>query len=1468
MSTLADLFVRIFGDDTQAQRVMRRVRTDLGRLDRTRVNPRVRLDSGRTAEQVTALRANLYDLRRKEVMIPIRLSRIDGEIAIVKRQIQDLENQKATAEVGVDTRGMDVEIEKAKRRLATLERRRIRIPVELERVAGEIASIEAQLAALEHKRIRIPIDIDTKNLRGQQVRISKMFSWPLLIGGASVAAGSLAAVTAGLFSMGAAATPAFAAITAGGNSLLALGQGAAVAVGAFNGVGTALKAMTAVDDAAANNAVNNAKQREAAAESIRAANVSLANAIRNQREQEIDGQRSIREAIRRVSDARASGNDRILSAERTLRNAQEDSRQAQKDLTRARKDAVTQLNDLRASLSDIALDEEDATLGLIRAQERLQEAQRASSGASVLDMREANLAVRQAQARLADVKKQHQEVVEQVADGERKGVAGAANVIAARDKLAEAQEREADAAREARDAQVSAARDVADAQEGVARAQEAAARTAGDAARSVAEAQHQVKVANDAAALSSEKTASQVNTLAAAMSKLSPAAQQFVRFLHDELLPDLKQLKTAASENLFPQLTQALRTLSAGLLPTFVKGTKETADALGDLAVEAAGVLTSGPFRRDFAALLSANAGLIRTYGSAGLSLASVFKDIAVASIPVTQRFADFVKSTSESAAAMTEAGRESGKLEGFFNRAGDVAAQLGRILGNIGLGIFHVGQAGQESGQKLLDSFEQATAKFKEMTGLADTQNKLKEYFEVTAESTKAFGRLLNTTFLELMKLGGDDHLPALIESVRTDLVPALGDALSAASRAFGPKIVSFLTTLAGTFERLTGDGGALTAFVETLNSIFTGLNKILDSPFGGFVNELLKIAGVAAALGLVASALSGIGGVVSIVIGVLATLSATTLAVVAGIAAVAAIFVVAYKKNDEFRARVDQLADALGAKLGPVLSAIGDFITQKVWPALKQFGGYLINTVVPAVLDFATGLGEDLYPIVEAVEKFFKERIVPAIGKLTQAFKDAWPGISNLIKVIGGLILVAVKLVAKIIGFVIPWILKLAGPIFGAVISVIGLVIKIFGKLSGVVASVVRFVINTFLTMVGAIVRGAADAFGWVPGLGGKLKGAADAFDRFKNDVNSKLKAIDDKDVKVGVQLSDDAKKTIKSFGKRNVVLDSRGEVKYVRLPNGGKFYAYAAGGRVKGPGGPTDDAIDAKLSNDEHVVTAKEVTGAGGHAAVEATRAMWRAAGGAGPKFRVSTDFPGGVAVSRMANKIRGVRDVTASGVQDTFGTYLAMQQQVANYGPGGKFAFPLPKGKYRVGVGWKGYKNHNGQDFPVPLGTPTYAPFGGQMKVTDLGNRSYGRYVAIQAGGMKYIGAHLSRFARGSGPVAKGELVGFTGSTGNSTGPHLHTGFFRNGRVVNPRSVLSFDRGGLLYPGQMGMNFGRKPERVSNPEETQILRDLLDSIKRNGRGGPTVIQQVTVEKRRTAFEMAEAASRAFDNGWTGI
>ena len=98
-------------------------------------------------------------------------------------------------------------------------------------------------------------------------------------------------------------------------------------------------------------------------------------------------------------------------------------------------------------------------------------------------------------------------------------------------------------------------------------------------------------------------------------------------------------------------------------------------------------------------------------------------------------------------------------------------------------------------------------------------------------------------------------------------------------------------------------------------------------------------------------------------------------------------------------------------------------------------------------------------------------------------------------------------------------------------------------------------------------------------------------------------------------------------------------------------------------------------------------------------------------------------------------------------------------------------------------------HTGVDMACPTGTPILASMSGRVTTTGI-NRVYGNYVIIDHGnGYQTLYAHMSKIIATKGQwVSQGTRIGLVGSTGYSTGPHLHFTVYKNGKLVNPMTVL--------------------------------------------------------------------------------
>ena len=101
----------------------------------------------------------------------------------------------------------------------------------------------------------------------------------------------------------------------------------------------------------------------------------------------------------------------------------------------------------------------------------------------------------------------------------------------------------------------------------------------------------------------------------------------------------------------------------------------------------------------------------------------------------------------------------------------------------------------------------------------------------------------------------------------------------------------------------------------------------------------------------------------------------------------------------------------------------------------------------------------------------------------------------------------------------------------------------------------------------------------------------------------------------------------------------------------------------------------------------------------------------------------------------------------------------------------------------------YEFHTGIDFSAPAGTPVYATGGGKVVAVGYDKR-LGLFVKIKHLKNIYtLYGHLSKVVVKKGQIVqKGQVIGYVGSTGRSTGPHLHYQVSVNGVVVNPRAYL--------------------------------------------------------------------------------
>jgi murein DD-endopeptidase MepM/ murein hydrolase activator NlpD len=137
---------------------------------------------------------------------------------------------------------------------------------------------------------------------------------------------------------------------------------------------------------------------------------------------------------------------------------------------------------------------------------------------------------------------------------------------------------------------------------------------------------------------------------------------------------------------------------------------------------------------------------------------------------------------------------------------------------------------------------------------------------------------------------------------------------------------------------------------------------------------------------------------------------------------------------------------------------------------------------------------------------------------------------------------------------------------------------------------------------------------------------------------------------------------------------------------------------------------------------------------------------------------------------------------------------------------------------------GYRRmHEGMDFKASYGTPIVAVSDGRVSAAGRAG-GCGIAVRIEHGsGLSTRYCHMSRMAVSGGQaVRRGQVIGYVGSTGLSTGPHLHYEMYRGGRVINPASVQFVSRAELS--GTELIDFRRQLLRLKEIEVGAALKEL--------------------------------------------
>lgn len=361
-----------------------------------------------------------------------------------------------------------------------------------------------------------------------------------------------------------------------------------------------------------------------------------------------------------------------------------------------------------------------------------------------------------------------------------------------------------------------------------------------------------------------EFSVAQQEKLNQVLGELSPSAAKFAKRV-TSLRGAWVKARKEIQEPLFEPIADQIKPLVKSLLPTLTKGLKGTAAAFGDAGGNAATFLQTKDAQADIGQVMETNNFILRDFLYTMGQFGKGSLDILVSSRKFARGFGATMRSVGDWFAGKAAKGRETGGTAAFLETASEKASQLWNILKQIGGGLAGIFRAGTDSGNRLLATFETFVTKWHTWVDSTQGQNYLKDWFAGTETGFIEFSRLVNDTFKGIAKWAADPKIAGMLEQIRTELGPALGDLLKNLGDDAGAGVIDFLTQLTRLLNNLEPAIEVVTMLTEAITGLLDALNDLAEANPGTTSNVAkllggLVLMGSVGRLGKIGKALFGI--------------------------------------------------------------------------------------------------------------------------------------------------------------------------------------------------------------------------------------------------------------------------------------------------------------------------------------------------------------------------------------------------------------------------------------------------------------------------------------------------------------------------------------------------------------------------------------------------------------------------------
>lgn len=510
-----------------------------------------------------------------------------------------------------------------------------------------------------------------------------------------------------------------------------------------------------------------------------------------------------------------------------------------------------------------------------------------------------------------------------------------------------------------------------------------------------------------------------------------------------------------------------------GLADVAGRGLASLGGQIGQAARKTGDLVSSAPFLAQITRIFHGLEPVVGNVTDGLLFLVRAIINVIEAAMPMAQAIAADFAAITQSLAEWTAAQLANGRMAAWLNKSYSIFKRTIGVIVDVLIGLFNIFRAGAGYAGEMGASIEEAAARFRDWTGSAEGQARINKYFQDSLPALREMGKLLAMIATGFGGLAANQNVAPLLNQIRTEFAPALGDLVSKLSgqQGLGPALIEAATGLVRFMAEL--DFSALTTFVLAIAKLAEAIIWIMQNVPGasflisGLVGAFLgfKLLGpVFTLVGKGADAfkwvkaaqegtgkltlaqkiftrvVSGLGTVFEVVggaiVGVIRSIGAAMLAnpILIVIALVVAAIIFMWFKFAWFRDAVIAVWEAIKmaamAVWNAILSAIHAVVNAAVatWQTLVTAWNAVVNAVKTAAMWLWTNVFQPVWKVIAAGAKI----AFSIIHFIVQT-------VVYIIMVIVWLIAITFEAVFKAIIAIAKWAWEtILRPIFNAIASV----------------------------------------------------------------------------------------------------------------------------------------------------------------------------------------------------------------------------------------------------------------------------------------------------------------------------------------------------------------------------------------------------------------------------------------------